>query len=113
MRLWVFVLAVLLAGCGGEAELLGPTPAAPSTTGGDQAKRAAFLSAASLVKPGIAATKEDRVVSAGRNTCQALAGGTPRATVVAQGVERFSVNGQTVTAEESERLVSAAERTLC
>lgn len=104
--------ALLVAGCGG-----GATRPPNSTTGSgttiDPARRAAFLSAASLVKPGIAGQKEERVVSAGRNTCQALASGTPRASVVQSGVERFSINGQTVTADEAERLVAAAERTLC
>ena len=110
MRRWVFVLAALVSGCGGGSP---ETPSPSSTTGGADPKRSAFLTAVSLVKPGIADPREERVVSAGRNTCQQLATGVPRATVVASGVERFSVNGQQVTPAEAERLVEATERTLC
>lgn len=106
----IFGSLLVLTGCAAPS----PAPtASPSPAAGPDAltpTEVAFVEQVATIAP-ILAENPERVARRGANSCDSIARGPEVA--IPQAVERFSGGSYTVTTEEAEAIVDAAEQTVC
>ncbi|GAA3224669.1 hypothetical protein GCM10017691_12880 [Pseudonocardia petroleophila] len=109
---FVLILGSLLVLTGCAAPSPAPT-ISPSPAAGPDAltpAEVAFVEQVATIAPPLAENPE-RLARRGANSCDSIARGPEVA--IPQAVERFSGGSYTVTTEEAEAIVDAAEQTVC
>jgi len=104
-------LLALLAGCGEAAAPTAEPTAAPTAAFTEQ--EAQFVTMFGSIAGGAAAVNPERVVRRVKNVCLDLGQGKPRAVAVRNAQERFSGPSLSLTTAQAERIVAAAETTVC
>ncbi|QJY45532.1 hypothetical protein [Pseudonocardia broussonetiae] len=100
----------VLAGCATPSPV--PATSAPAPAGPDALtpEEVAFVEQVATIAPPLAENPE-RLARRGANSCDSIARGLDVA--IPQAIERFSGGSYTVTTEEAEAIVIAAQQTVC
>lgn len=99
-----------LAACAAPPPALTPSPSPAAGPDALTPGELAFVERVEMIAPPLAENPE-RLARRGANSCDSIARGPEVA--IPQAVERFSGGSYTVTTEEAEAIVAAAQETVC